>query len=151
VVNPAGIVGAILAPDYSSSVELIKRLMNGMPGAPRIYFGVVDVRDVADLHLRAMTHPSAKGERFIAASGDSIPMVEIPRMLRARLGVSARRVPRFQLPDWLVRLVAKRDPSVRQILPLLGKIKTPPARRPGASSVGLRAQMRKLLSGPPRA
>ncbi len=151
VVNPAGIVGPILAPDYSSSVELIKRLMNGMPGAPRIYFGVVDVRDVADLHLRAMTHPSAKGERFIAASGDSIPMVEIPRMLRARLGVSARRVPRFQLPDWLVRLVAKRDPSVRQILSLLGKIKTPPARRPGASSVGLRAQMRKLLSGPPKA
>src|SRR5579863_10284019 len=123
VVNPAGIFGPILAPDYSSSIELIKRLMNGMPGAPRIYFGVVDVRDVADLHLRAMTHPSAKGERFIAVSGESISMVDIARMLRARLGVSARRVPRFQLPDWLVRLAAKRDPSVRQLLPLLGKIR----------------------------
>jgi dihydroflavonol-4-reductase len=123
VVNPAGIFGPILAPDYSSSVELIKRLMNGMPGAPRIYFGVVDVRDVADLHLRAMTHPSAKGERFIAVSGDSISMVEIARLLRSRLGVSARRVPRFQLPDWLVRLAARRDPSVRQVLPLLGKIR----------------------------
>ena len=123
VVNPAGIFGPILAPDYSSSVELIKRLMNGMPGAPRIYFGVVDVRDVADLHLRAMTHPSAKGERFIAVSGDSISMVDIARILRARLGVSARRAPRFQLPDWLVRLAAKRDPSVRQLLPLLGKIR----------------------------
>ena len=123
VVNPAGIFGPILAPDYSSSVELIKRLMNGMPGAPRIYFGVVDVRDVADLHLRAMTHPSAKGERFIAVSGDSISMVEIARMLRSRLGVSARRVPRFQLPDWLVRLASKRDPSVRQLLPLIGTIR----------------------------
>ena len=123
VVNPAGIFGPVLAPDYSSSVELIKRLMNGMPGAPRIYFGVVDARDVADLHLRAMTHPSAKGERFIAVSGDSISMVEIARMLRSRLGVSARRVPRFQLPDWLVRLAAKRDPSVRQLLPLIGKIR----------------------------
>jgi dihydroflavonol-4-reductase len=123
VVNPAGIFGPILAPDYSSSIELIKRLMNGMPGAPRVYFGVVDVRDVADLHLRAMTHPSAKGERFIAVSGDSISMVEIARMIRARLGVAAKRVPRFQLPDWLVRLAAKRDPAVQQVLPLLGKIR----------------------------
>jgi dihydroflavonol-4-reductase len=94
-----------------------------MPGAPRIYFGIVDVRDVADLHLRAMAHPSAKGERFIAVSGDSISMVDIARMLRARLGTSARRVPRFQLPDWTVRLAARRDPSVRQLLPLLGKIR----------------------------
>ena len=123
VVNPAGIFGPVLAPDYSSSVELITRLMNGMPGCPRIYFGVVDVRDVADLHVRAMTHPSAKGERFIAVSGNSISMVEIARMLRSRLGPSAARVPRFQLPDWVVRLGARRDPSVRQLLPLLGKIR----------------------------
>jgi dihydroflavonol-4-reductase len=123
VVNPAGIFGPILAPDCSSSVELIKRLMRGMPGAPRIYFGVVDVRDVADLHVRAMSHPSANGQRFIAVSGDSISMVDIARMLRSRLGAAAGRVPRYQLPDWLVRLAAKRDPSVRQVLPLLGKIR----------------------------
>jgi len=86
VVNPAGIFGPILGPDSASSVDLIKRLMNGMPGAPRIYFGVVDVRDVADLHLRAMTHPAAKGERFIAVSGNAISMVDIARILRARLG-----------------------------------------------------------------
>jgi nucleoside-diphosphate-sugar epimerase len=123
VVNPAGIFGPILAPDSSSSIELIKRLMKGMPGAPRLYFGVVDVRDVADLHLRGMTHPSAKGERFIAVSGDSISMVDIARMLRAGLGESAKSVPRFQLPDWMVRLAAKRDPAVRQVLPLLGAIR----------------------------
>lgn len=123
VVNPAGIFGPILAPDYSSSIELIKRLMNGMPGAPRIYFGVVDVRDVADLHLRAMTHPSARGERFIAVSGDAISMVDIARMLRSRLGEAAKKVPRFQLPDWMVKLAGKRDPSARQLLPLLGKIR----------------------------
>jgi len=123
VVNPAGIFGPILAPDSSSSIDLIKRLMNGMPGAPRIYFGVVDVRDVADLHLRAMTHPAAKGERFIAVSGDAISMVDIARILRMRLGASAKRVPRLQMPDWLVRLAAKRDASVRQVLPLLGVIR----------------------------
>src|SRR5882672_8977745 len=91
--------------------------------ALRVYFGVVDVRDVAYLHVRAMTHPFAKSERFIAVSGDSISMVDIARMLRARLGASARRVPRFQLPDWLVRLAAKRDPSMQQLLPLLGTIR----------------------------
>lgn len=123
VVNPAGIFGPVLAPDYSSSVELVTRLMNGMPGCPRIYFGVVDVRDVADLHVRAMSHPAAKGERFIAVSGNSLSMVEIARMLRTRLGPSAARVPRFQLPDWVVRLAARRDRSVRQLLPLLGKIR----------------------------
>lgn len=123
VVNPAGIFGPVLAPDYSSSVELVTRLMNGMPGCPRIYFGVVDVRDVADLHVRAMSHPAAKGERFIAVSGNSLSMVEIARMLRTRLGRSAARVPRFQLPDWVVRLAARRDRSVRQLLPLLGKIR----------------------------
>ena len=123
VVNPAGIFGPVLAPDYSSSVELITRLMNGMPGCPRIYFGVVDVRDVADLHVRAMSHPAAKGERFIAVSGDSISLAEIARMLRSRLGPSAARVPRFQLPDWVVRLAARRDRSLRQLLPLLGKIR----------------------------
>ena len=84
---------------------------------------MVDVRNLADLHLRAMTHPSAKGERFIAVSGDAISMVNIAEMLRARPGESAKRVPRLQLPDWMVRLAAKRDRSVRQVLPLFGKIR----------------------------
>ena len=83
----------------------------------------MDVRDVADLHLRAMTHPSAKGERFNSDSGDCISMMDIARMLRARLGDSAKRAPRFQLPDWLVRLAARRDPKMQQVLPLLGNIR----------------------------
>jgi nucleoside-diphosphate-sugar epimerase len=74
-INPSGIFGPILGPDFSSSIELVTRLMNGMPGVPRLYFGVVDVRDVADLHVRAMMHPSARGERFIATSGDVLSML----------------------------------------------------------------------------
>jgi dihydroflavonol-4-reductase len=70
-----------------------------------------------------MHHPSANGERFIAVSGDAISMVDIARMLRARLGAAAKNVPRFQLPDWMVKLAARRDPAVRQLLPLLGKIR----------------------------
>ena len=124
VVNPVGVFGPVLGPDYSTSILLVQRLMDGaLPGCPRIYFGVVDVRDVADLHLRAMTDPAARGERFLAVAGDFMSMVEIAKLLRGRLGASARRVPTRQLPHWLVRLAALRDPTVRQILPELGRIK----------------------------
>jgi dihydroflavonol-4-reductase len=123
VINPAGILGPVLGTDFSSSIELVKRLMNGMPGCPQIYFGIVDVRDVADLHLRAMTDPAAKGERFIAVSGEAMSMLEIATVLRARLGNAARKVPTRQLPNWLVRVVAPFDPGLRNLLPMLGKIR----------------------------
>lgn len=120
VVNPAGIFGPVLGADFSSSIELVKRLLNGAPGCPQLYFGVVDVRDVADLHLRAMTDPAAKGERFIAVSGKVMSMLDIATVLRARLGSAAKKVPTRQLPNWLVRCAALFDPGMRQLLPLLG-------------------------------
>ena len=96
------------------------------PVAPKTedeHFGVVDVRDVADLHLRAMTHPLARGERFIAVSGSAMSMLDIVRVLRARLGDRARRVPTRQFPNWLVRVVARFDPGLRQLLPMLGYVR----------------------------
>src|SRR5579883_800568 len=94
VVNPVGVFGPVLGSDYATSILLVQRLMDGaMPGCPQIYFGVVDVRDVADLHLRAMR------------------------------GAAAKRVPTREVPNWLVRLVALRDPAAKQILPELGKRK----------------------------
>lgn len=118
-VNPAGIFGPVLGSDVSSSTELVSRLLKGMPGCPRLYFGVVDVRDVADLHLRAMTHPAARGERFIAISGDIMSMLDIATVLRSRLGRAAGKVPTRQLPNWLVRFAARFDPTLRPLLPLL--------------------------------
>ncbi len=91
--------------------------------APRLYFGVVDVRDVADLHIRAMTDPAAKGERFLAVAGDFMSIQDIAKVLKARMGDAARRVPTRQIPNWLVRLSALRDPAIRQITPELGKRK----------------------------
>jgi nucleoside-diphosphate-sugar epimerase len=124
VINPVGVFGPVLGPDYSTSILLVQRLMDGaMPGCPRLYFGVVDARDVADIHLRAMTHPAAKGERFLAVTGDFISMVEVARLLKSRLGPGAKRVPTRELPNWLVHLAAFRDPAVRLILPELGKVK----------------------------
>jgi nucleoside-diphosphate-sugar epimerase len=84
-------------------------------------FGLVDVRDVADLHLRAMTDPAAKGERFLAVAGDFLWMRDIARTLKARLGDRARKVPSRQLPSFLVRLFALFDSSVRQVIPELDK------------------------------
>jgi nucleoside-diphosphate-sugar epimerase len=124
VVNPVGVFGPVLGPDYSTSILIVQRMMDGaVPGLPKLCFGAVDVRDVADLHIRAMTHPAAKGERFLAIAGDFLSMVEIAKLLKRRLGAAAKRVPTRELPNWLVRLAALRDPAVKQILPELGKVK----------------------------
>jgi len=124
VVNPVGVFGPALGADFSTSIEIIKRMLDGaLPGLPRITFGVVDVRDVADLHLKAMTHPEAAGERFLAVAGQFLSLREIALVLRQRLGEAARRVPARELPDWLLRVVALVDKSVGQIVPELGKRK----------------------------
>jgi nucleoside-diphosphate-sugar epimerase len=124
VINPVGVFGPVLGPDYSTSILIVQRLMDGaVPGCPKLSFGIVDVRDVADLHLRAMTHPAAKGERFLAVAGDFMSMQEIAKVLKARMGAAAKRVPTWQLPNFLVRLASLRDPAVKQIVPELGKRK----------------------------
>ncbi len=124
VVNPVGVFGPVLGRDYSTSILIVQQLMDGaMPGCPQLTFGVVDVRDVADLHLRAMTHPAAKGERFLAVAGDFLSMLEIAQVLKRRMGAAAKRVPTRQLPNWLLHVAALFDPAVKQILPELGKPK----------------------------
>jgi nucleoside-diphosphate-sugar epimerase len=120
VVNPVGVFGPVLGADYSTSILIVQRLMDGaMPGCPNLTFGVVDVRDVADLHLRAMTQPAAAGQRFLSVAGDFRSIQEMARVLKARLGPAARRVPTRALPDWLVRAVALFDKSVALITPEL--------------------------------
>ncbi len=124
VVNPVGMFGPVLGGDYSTSIQIVQRLMDGaVPGCPRLFFGIVDVRDVADLHVRAMTNPAANGQRFLAVAGDSMSIQQIALVLKRRMGDAARRVPTRELPDWLVRLVALTDPSVAQFIPELGKVK----------------------------
>ena len=124
VVNPVGVFGPVLGADFSTSIEVVKRMMDGaLPALPHITFGVVDVRDVADLHLKAMTHPEAAGERFLAVAGDFLSLRDIALVLKSRLGDAARRVPTRELPDWLLRVVALVDKSVGQIVPELGKHK----------------------------
>ena len=124
VVNPVGVFGPVLGPDFSTSIQLVKRLLDGaVPGLPRVAYGIVDVRDVADLHLRAMTEPAAAGERFLAVAGEFMTVPEMAAVLRERMGADAKKVPTRVLPDWLVRVVSRFDSSVKQIVPELGKVK----------------------------
>ncbi len=122
VINPGAVCGPVLGTDYSSSIQIVQRLMDGaVPGCPRLFFSIVDVRDVADIHLRAMTNPAAKGQRFLAVAGDSMTFQQIALVLKRELGDAARRVTTRELPNWLVRLAALTDPSLSQFLPELGK------------------------------
>jgi dihydroflavonol-4-reductase len=120
VVNPGAIIGPVLNDDLSYSMEMIERLMKGMPGVPRLGFALVDVRDVADLEIRAMTAPEAGGERFIATT-EYMWMAEVGEVLRQRLGERASKVPTRQVPDLLVRAMAIFDGGIRSVVGGLGK------------------------------
>jgi dihydroflavonol-4-reductase len=124
VVNPVAVFGPVLGPDFSTSVQLLRILMDGgIPRCPRLSFGIVDVRDVADLHLRAMIDPAARGERFLAVAGESMSIQEIALLLKARMGDAAARAPTKVMPDWIVRLASLFNPALAQVVSELGKIK----------------------------
>ncbi len=101
---------------------IVERLLKGaLPGLPRIGFAMVDVRDVADLHLLAMTRPEAAGGRY-PAGGEFLFFTDIARKLRQLLPAEeSRRVPTRELPDWLVRVFALVDPQVRGIVNEVGR------------------------------
>ena len=118
---PGAVFGPVLTKENLGSVQIIQRLLEGKPaGIPRLGFSVVDVRDLADLHIRAMTAPGAGGQRFIAA-GDFLWMEDIARTLRSRLGTEASKVPTRGLPNVAVRLLSLFMPHLRMLTPLLGR------------------------------
>jgi nucleoside-diphosphate-sugar epimerase len=120
-VNPALVLGPVLSGDFSESVQVVERLVAGrVPGVPRLGFNVVDVRDVADLHIRAMTAQEAAGERFIAA-GTFAWMSDLADILRAHLGPEAAKVPTRKAPDFVVQLAALFDRDLQFVTPSLGK------------------------------
>jgi dihydroflavonol-4-reductase len=120
VVCPGLILGPALSLDMSTSLSVVRRMLDGkMPGTPRLSFAIVDVRDTADLHLLAMTAPQAAGQRYIAG-GPSLWFGDIARILRDRLGADAAKVPSKELPNLMVRLAALFDPGLRSIVGDLG-------------------------------
>ncbi len=120
VVNPGAIIGPVLSDDRSYSLQAIQRMLDGMPGVPRLGFSFVDVRDVADLEIAAMTAPDAGGERLIAAT-EFLWMSEVAEILRDRLGDDAAKVPTRSVPDFLVRAIALFDSELRSVTGSLGR------------------------------
>jgi len=124
-INPMAILGPLLGPDLSSGHQLLKGLLDGsIKACPPINFGIVDVRDVADLHLRAMTHPAANGQRFLALSGGVVSLHDVAMTLRKGLGADAKKVTINIMPSWMVRLLAPFIPKLKQLLPQLGQDKS---------------------------
>jgi len=119
-INPTMVLGPALGSDYSHSIRTIKEMLEGQPGYPKIKTCVVDVRDVADLHLRAMTDPAANGERFLATSGEGLWLAEIAKLLKERMGAVAGKVSTRVLPNILVRSMALANPAMKGLVPLLG-------------------------------
>lgn len=124
VVNPVGVLGPVLGADYSHSIQFISQMLNGaIKGVPKITSVYVDVRDVADLHIKAMTHPEANGQRFLATSGEALSLLDIANILRNELGRNAAKVPQKEMPNWILRMVGLFNPKVKLILPHLGMVK----------------------------
>ncbi len=113
---PGAVLGPVLGRDFSASIDIVKKPLDGaLPGLPRFGWPLVDVRDIADLHHRAMLAPVAAGQRYIGA-GPFYWLRDVAAVLRARLPQAAKRVPRRSLPNFLVRAFARFDPVVRNQL-----------------------------------
>jgi dihydroflavonol-4-reductase len=122
-VNPSAVLGPVWGSDFSASIEVVRQLISGaLPGCPDFGFGIVDVRDVADLHVRALQAPNMAGERFIC-SGPFLKMIEVAQILKAGLGEQGRKVPTRVLPDFLVKISALFNPVVKQVTGELGKVR----------------------------
>ncbi|MDQ3788259.1 MAG: aldehyde reductase [Actinomycetota bacterium] len=120
-VNPGMVLGPLLSSEVNTSVDVVRRLLvRDVPGSPKMGFSLVDVRDVAVGHRLAMETPIAAGQRYVLA-GDFVWMREIAAVLGEVFGPRGYRVPTGVMPTWLLRVVARFDPSVRQALDFVGR------------------------------
>lgn len=119
---PSFIQGPTLNGVYSESVGLIANMLNGrMPALPNVGLGVVDIRDLTDLHLRAMQSPQAAGQRIIA-SGDFLWFRDMAIILKNTFGARASKVSVRRMPDWMVKLIGLFNPQVAAMVPDLGRV-----------------------------
>lgn len=122
-VNPGMVLGPVDSGDFSASVELVQQLLSGaMPMAPDLGFPIVDVRDIASLHVLALETPGLANERFLGA-GKFLTALEVAGVLRTRLGGKARKAPTRPMPDWVVSILALFNPEVRGIKTEIGKVR----------------------------
>lgn len=120
-IHPCGIYGPMLSKDFATSISIVEGCLNGsIPILPRIQFGVVDVRDVAELHILAMTKPEAVSQRFLAVADEDIDVPGVAEALRRLLGDKAKKVPTRVAPNWFLRIVGWFNPTIGGMVSELG-------------------------------
>ncbi|WP_042161481.1 SDR family oxidoreductase [Paenibacillus gorillae] len=120
-VLPGAIFGPILSASVPSSIGVIQKLVQGEgPGHPNIGFEIIDVRDLVDLHIRAMTEPKASGQRYIAVNGYMM-MIEMAKFLKQALGEAGNKIAIQSIPDSVLKDAAKTNPSLASLVPMLGR------------------------------
>nr|WP_231116871.1 NAD-dependent epimerase/dehydratase family protein [Paenibacillus polymyxa] len=118
---PGAIFGSFLSASVPRSIEVIQKLVQGGgPGNPKIGFEIVDVRDLVDLHIRAMTEPKASGQRYIASSG-YMRLVDMAKFLKQELGEAGKKITTRSIPDLVLKNAAKLNPSLASLVPMLGR------------------------------
>lgn len=125
VINPAGVLGPILGHGSSSSISIIDNLMSGKfaRGVPDIMFGIVDVRDVAELHIRAMITPDAKGQRFIATN-KIMSMLQIANVIKEHFPSYKNKLPSQVIPVWTIWLASWVSTQAKWIYQQIGVRRT---------------------------
>ena len=119
-INPGLVLGPPLDEHYGTSLGLVERFLKGKdPMMPPLGFPIVDVRDVAEMHLRALQRPATEGRRYLASSG-SMAFVDMGRTLKA--AYPTRRIPTREAPKAIVRFLSLFDASIKTILPKLGHL-----------------------------
>ena len=120
-VLPTFMQGPMLGATRAGTTEVVRRLLAGqVPAVPNVGWNVVDVRDIAELHILAMTSPAAAGQRFLG-SGSFIWYRDIARLLRERLPDAAGKVRTRAMPDLAVKLLERRNPQMAMLRHELGR------------------------------
>ena len=123
VINPGGVMGPTLTGKVEGeSLTMISDIISGKyPLVPDICIGFIDVRDVAKLHVSAMTADGAVGKRFIASSDEPLHFKEVTGILK---NAGYKKASTRQAPKFLLRIMSLFDDQVKGLLPMVGERQT---------------------------
>lgn len=124
VTNPGFVLGPALDQTIGTSLGVVKLIMTGSyPALPPVHYPIVDVRDLADLHVKALESPDVVGRRLIAAA-DTLSFREIATILADAFPDYKHQIPKTTFPAFLVRIISRFDPALRSIVPDLAVVPT---------------------------
>ena len=118
-INPALVIGAPLDKQFGSSVSIIERILKASdPLLPEVAFSLVDVKNVAEMHVTAIGIDASKNKRFLASS-ETMSFIEIANIIKAQY--PNRKVNLTKAPNFIIRILGLFDGDIRRVVPILGK------------------------------